>query len=75
MTASLGAIFVLLRTFEQLADAFVTAFLPFYFLAVASNFPAPASSGLQTGLPGALVSGRSGPVHGGGPVPVGERAD
>lgn len=38
MTASLGAIFVLLRTFEQLADAFVTAFLPFYFLAVASIF-------------------------------------
>lgn len=38
MTASLGAIFVLTRTFEQLADAFVTAFLPFYFLAVASIF-------------------------------------
>jgi len=38
LTASLGAIFVLLRTFEQLADAFVTAFLPFYFLAVASIF-------------------------------------
>ncbi|MEX2181259.1 MAG: amino acid permease [Gemmatimonadaceae bacterium] len=38
LTAALGAIFVLLRTFEQLADAFVTAFLPFYFLAVASIF-------------------------------------
>lgn len=38
LTASLGAAFVLLRTFEQLADAFVTAFLPFYFLAVASIF-------------------------------------
>lgn len=38
MTAALGATFVLLRTFEQLADAFVTAFLPFYFLAVASIF-------------------------------------
>jgi APA family basic amino acid/polyamine antiporter len=38
MTATLGAMFVLLRTFEQLADAFVTAFLPFYFLAVASIF-------------------------------------
>ncbi len=38
LTASLGAIFVLLRTFEQLADTFVTAFLPFYFLAVASIF-------------------------------------
>lgn len=38
LTAMLGATFVLLRTFEQLADAFVTAFLPFYFLAVASIF-------------------------------------
>jgi basic amino acid/polyamine antiporter, APA family len=38
LTALLGATFVLLRTFEQLADAFVTAFLPFYFLAVASIF-------------------------------------
>jgi basic amino acid/polyamine antiporter, APA family len=38
LTASLGAAFVLLRTFEQLADTFVTAFLPFYFLAVASIF-------------------------------------
>jgi len=38
MTATLGALFVLLRSFEQLADAFVTAFLPFYFLAVASIF-------------------------------------
>jgi basic amino acid/polyamine antiporter, APA family len=38
MTAGLGIVFVLSRTFEQLADAFVTAFLPFYFLAVASIF-------------------------------------
>ena len=38
MTAMLGAVFVLLRSFEQLADAFVTAFLPFYFLAVAAIF-------------------------------------
>ena len=38
ITAALGVAFVLLRTFEQLADAFVTAFLPFYFLAVASVF-------------------------------------
>jgi amino acid transporter len=38
MTASLGAAFVLLRTFEQLADAFVTAVLPFYFMAVAAIF-------------------------------------
>ncbi len=38
LAAALGTAFVLLRTFEQLADAFVTAFLPFYFLAVASIF-------------------------------------
>jgi basic amino acid/polyamine antiporter, APA family len=38
LTAMLGATFVLLRSFEQLADAFVTAFLPFYFLAVASIY-------------------------------------
>ncbi len=38
LTAGLGMAFVLLRTFEQLADAFVTAFLPFYLLAVASIF-------------------------------------
>ncbi|HEY3350448.1 MAG TPA: amino acid permease [Thermoanaerobaculia bacterium] len=38
MTAGLGIVFVLSRNFEQLADAFVTAFLPFYALAVASIF-------------------------------------
>lgn len=38
MTATLGIVFVLSRSFEQLADAFVTAFLPFYALAVASIF-------------------------------------
>ncbi len=36
--ATLGVIFVLLRTFEQLADTFVTAILPFYALGVASVF-------------------------------------
>jgi len=36
--ATLAAIFVLLGTFEQLADAFVTAIVPFYALAVASVF-------------------------------------
>jgi len=34
----LGVGFVLLRTFEQLADAFVTAILPFYVLGVAAIF-------------------------------------
>jgi APA family basic amino acid/polyamine antiporter len=38
MSAGLGIAFVLLRTFEQLADAFVTAIVPFYALGVASIF-------------------------------------
>jgi basic amino acid/polyamine antiporter, APA family len=38
LTAILGVAFVLMRTFEQLADQFVTAIVPFYALAVASVF-------------------------------------
>ena len=38
LSATLGVIFVLAGTFEQLADAFVTAIVPFYALAVASVF-------------------------------------
>ena len=38
VTAALGVTFVLLRTFEQLADTFVTAIIPFYALGVASIF-------------------------------------
>ena len=38
LATSLGVVFVLLRTFEQLADIFVTAIVPFYALAVASIF-------------------------------------
>lgn len=38
LVAILGMMFVLLLPFEQLADTFVTAFLPFYLLAVASVF-------------------------------------
>jgi amino acid transporter len=38
LTALLGIVFVLLRTFEQLADAFVTAIIPFYALGVASIY-------------------------------------
>lgn len=39
VVAILAAIFVLAGTFEQLADAFVTAIVPFYALAVASVYP------------------------------------
>ena len=38
LATALGIVFVLLRTFEQLADIFVTAIVPFYALAVASIF-------------------------------------
>ena len=38
ITAALGVVFVLMRSFEQLADAFVTAILPFYALGVASIY-------------------------------------
>jgi amino acid transporter len=38
LATGLGVVFVLLRTFEQLADIFVTAIVPFYALAVASVF-------------------------------------
>ncbi len=38
LSSALGVIFVLLRSFEQLADTFVTAIVPFYALGVASIF-------------------------------------
>lgn len=38
LSSALGIIFVLLRSFEQLADTFVTAIVPFYALGVASVF-------------------------------------
>jgi APA family basic amino acid/polyamine antiporter len=39
VAAALGVAFVLVGTFDQLADAFVTAIVPFYALAVAAVFP------------------------------------
>lgn len=38
-TAALGIVFVMTRSFEQLADAFVTAIVPFYALGVAAIWP------------------------------------
>jgi amino acid transporter len=38
LASVLGIIFVMMQTFEQLADTFVTAILPFYALGVASIF-------------------------------------
>ncbi len=39
LAATLGIVFVLLRSFEQLADIFVTASLVFYILGVSAIFP------------------------------------
>lgn len=39
LAAILGISFVMVRTFEQLADTFVTAIIPFYVLAVSAVFP------------------------------------
>lgn len=38
LSATLGVVFVLVGTFESLADTFVTAIVPFYALAVAAIF-------------------------------------
>jgi amino acid transporter len=38
LSAGLGVLFVLIGTFEQLADTFVTAIVPFYALAVGAVF-------------------------------------
>jgi amino acid transporter len=39
LCGGLGILFVMLRSFEQLADTFVTAVIPFYALGVAAVFP------------------------------------
>jgi basic amino acid/polyamine antiporter, APA family len=45
--AMLGIVFVLLRSFEQLADAFVTAIVPFYALGVGSVYVLRRKAGYQ----------------------------
>jgi APA family basic amino acid/polyamine antiporter len=47
LEAGLGVVFVLLGTFEQLADTFVTAIVPFYALAVAAVFVFRGRAGYQ----------------------------
>jgi amino acid transporter len=47
LEAGLGVLFVLLGTFEQLADTFVTAIVPFYALAVAAIFVFRGRAGYQ----------------------------
>jgi len=47
LSSLLGIIFVLLRSFEQLADTFVTAIVPFYALGVASVFVLRRRAGYQ----------------------------
>lgn len=47
---AIGVVFVLLGTFEQLADAFVTAIVPFYAMAVASVFVLRKRAGYDPGF-------------------------
>jgi basic amino acid/polyamine antiporter, APA family len=47
LEAALGVVFVLLGTFEQLADTFVTAIVPFYALAVGAVFVFRGRAGYQ----------------------------
>jgi len=47
----LGMIFVSIQSFEQLADTFVTAILPFYALAVAAVFPLRRRDGVGAKIP------------------------
>ena len=50
LAAVLGIGFVLVRTFEELADTFVTAILPFYALSVASIFVLRRRAGYAPGF-------------------------
>jgi basic amino acid/polyamine antiporter, APA family len=47
LSATLGVVFVLTRTFEQLADTFITAIVPFYALGVAAVFTLRRQSGYR----------------------------
>lgn len=47
LATTLGVAFVLLRSFEQLADTFVTAIIPFYALAIAAIFRLRRRPGYQ----------------------------
>jgi len=50
LAAALGIAWVLVRTFEQLADAFVTAIIPFYALGVAAVFVLRRRPGYDPGF-------------------------
>jgi basic amino acid/polyamine antiporter, APA family len=54
LAAALGVAFVLARTFEQLADTFILAIVPFYALAVGAVFPLRRRTGYRPSfrLPG-----------------------
>ena len=65
LTAVLGIVFVMLRTFEQLADTFVTAIMPFYALGVASIFVfrKRGGAGLQAAVSHAALSDHADPLR------------
>ena len=74
LAAALGVVFVLLRTFEQLADTFVTAIVPFYALAVAAIFVVRKRARLRSAVPHAALSHRPRAVHPRDDLPARQRA-
>ena len=63
LNAAIGVGFVLTRGFEQLADQFVIAIVPFLALAVGAVFVLRASSGLRHVVSRARLSGGAARVH------------
>ena len=74
LAAALGVVFVLLQTFEQLADTFVTAIVPFYALAVGAIFVVRKRPELRPALPHAALSDRARAVHPRDALPPRQRA-
>ena len=63
VAALLGIVFVSLRTFEQLADTFVIAILPFYALGVAAIFPLRRRGSRTTHISHARLPGDASALH------------
>ena len=63
LAALLGIVFVLTRTFEQLADTFVLSIWPFYGLAVAGLYRLRRRPDLRTSVQGPRLPGASRRLH------------
>ena len=75
LAAVLGIIFVLMRTFEQLADTFVTAILPFYASGGCVDLRVPPACRLQAGVSCAALSVRADSLRAGDDLSARQRAD